>query len=442
MSFGSRRRAVAATAARPPRVRAAGLIAVIAGLAAWSATGTTRPPVHVIGLDTYFASRASFEATRLDRLDPSTLLPVAGTALKLGDAASGLVFDPTRRTIAIGGVNFGEVMLVDPLRLRRLATIRVRRSTDDIEVDPVAWPRRRELVAVVGPSPTRYLMPQRVVIIDPVTRRLRSSRPLHGAVLGSSRVADGRTVLLATTAFGRVAAARLVVIGPTGRLRSVLLPGILAGTGRSGRVAESRFPSVAAAGSRAFVVGANRVATVDLDSLAVGYHSIVGVLRALPSLPPFEPGSSGLYRGVNRGVRSLGANRLLVTGVDAAPVGRRYLEREVTYEAAIVDTRTWEAVVRFRGASSVEPAFGLWLGTGSRSVEQRPVGFPLIAFRPDGSVLWRRRAPGWWRVAGNRLIAGNPDGSWLALLDPRTGALRRVLGRSPTWPLEPFSWRS
>ena len=70
-------------------------------------------PAQLIAFDTYMAPADAFEATRLVKLDPATLRPFAGRGLQLGDAASGSVLGPDRRTYAVGGVNYGEVLLVD-----------------------------------------------------------------------------------------------------------------------------------------------------------------------------------------------------------------------------------------------------------------------------------------------------------------------------------------
>lgn len=120
--------------------------------------------------------------------------------------------------------------------------------------------------------------------------------------------------------------------------------------------------------------------------------------------------------------------------MDAAPTHRGYLERTTEREAAIVDTHSWRLVRTFRGATGVQAAFGLWFA-GLR-------GASLVAFRKNGTVLYRKRQANlWWTVIAGRLIAGNPDGSWLAELDPHTGHLLRVLGRSAVWPLEVRVWR-
>jgi hypothetical protein len=127
---------------------------------------------------------------------------------------------------------------------------------------------------------------------------------------------------------------------------------------------------------------------------------------------------------------------LLLTGFDAAPSRRGYLERTTDREAAIVDANNWQVVRRFRGATGVRATSGLWFGGAGQR------GPSLIAFRKDGSVLYRKQQPNlWWTIVAGKLIAGNPDGSWLAYLDPHTGRPVRVLGRGAIWPLEVFVWR-
>jgi hypothetical protein len=413
-------------------------LAVVAGLlTSCGGARDARPPAQLIGFDTYMAPADAFEATRLVKLDPETLRPLPGRGLKLGDAATSGALGPDGRTYAVGGVNYGELILVDLLHLRRIARVRVQppRGGNDIEVDVVSWPRPHLLLALVGLAPGKYLNPQRLAIIDPLRHRVLRTVALHGTALGWVRGRHGRTAILTTRGPGRVAPARLVVVGPTGDVRNVTVSRISAGATAVRSVEIDRFPGLTSDGRHAFVVDAKLIGAVDLATLGVRYHATPELL-ALPPTPPFQPGSSGLYRAADRSAQWLGNGKLLVTGGDAAPARHGYLERTTAREAAIVDTRSWRLVRTFRGATSVRAASGLWLGRGAQR------GPSLIAFRTDGTVLYRkRRANLWWTIIAGRLIAGNPDGSWLAHLDPHTGRPVQVLGRSAVWPLDVLAWR-
>jgi len=402
-----------------------------------------RPPVQLIGFDTYMAPANAFEATRLVKLDPETLRPRPGRALKLGDAAAYGALGPDGRTYAVGGVNYGELILVDLLHLRRIAKVRVQPSPngDDIEVDVVSWPRPHLLLAVVGLTPAKYLIPQRLAIIDPLRHRVLRTVALHGTALGWVRGRRGRTAILTTRGPGRVAPARLVVVGPTGDIRNVTVSRISAGETAVRHVEIDRLPGLTSDGKHAFIIDSTLIGEVDLATLAVRYHATPELL-ALPPTPPFQPGSSGLYRAADRSAQWLGNGKLLVTGGDAAPTRHEYLERTTAREAAIVDTHSWRIIRTFRGATSVRAASGLWLGGGAQVIYQHQRGPSLIAFRTDGTVLYRKRQANlWWTTIAGRLVAGNPDGSWLAYLDPHTGRTVRLLGRSAIWPLDVLVWR-
>jgi len=428
------------------RTRAVVVLGItVALLAGCGGASHLRPPAQLIGFDTYYVASQDFEATRLVKLDPGTLRPVAGRGLKLGDSAAGGVLGPDGRTYAVGGVNFGEVMLVDLAQLRRTATISVQRSHasgDDIEVDVVGWPAPHRLVAVVGPASGKYLVSERLAIIDPAKRLVLHRFALPGTALAWANGKHGRTAILVASEVGRIRPARLLVVGPSGNVRHLTLARIPAGATQFSRTAISDFPSLTSDGRRAYVVDAHWIASVDLATLAVTYHA-APTLRPLAPTPPYMPGSSGLYRSAGRSAQWLGKHRLLLTGSDDIPVrSGAYLERTTERQATIVDTDTWRVVRRFAGATSVRAAFGLWFGGGAQLIDKRQRGSSLIVFRPDGTVLYRKRQANlWWTIVAGKLIAGNPDGSWLAELDPRTGKVRRILGRLPVWPFDALTWR-
>jgi hypothetical protein len=420
--------------------RAAVGLAIVAGvLTSCGGARLAQQPAELIGFDTYMAPGDAFEATRLVKLDPETLRPVNRRGLKLGDAAAGGVLGPDGRTYAVGGINYGELILVDLKRLKRVVTIAVQPShgAEDIEVDVAAWPRPHCLIAVVGPAPGKYLMPHLLAIIDPLRHRVRRITALHGTALAWVRGDGGRTAILTTNGPGRIAPAQLVVVGPNGNIRTVEIPGITAGVGAVRNIGIDRFPGLASDGRHAFLVSGQRIAAVDLTTLAVAYHEVPELLASrFPPPAPFQPGSSGLYRASYRSARWLGHSKLLVTGSDAEPMPHGYLERTIPIEAAVVDTKSWRLSRPFHGATSVQAAFGLWFGRGTEK------GPSLIAFRNNGTVLYRKtQANLWWRIVAGKLLAGNPDGSWLAELDPQTGRPVRVLGRSALWPPDVMAWR-
>ena len=115
-----------------------------------------------------------------------------------------------------------------------------------------------------------------VVIVDPVARRVLHREPLPGVALGAVRAGNRLLTLLAPR--GRIGTAQLVSIEADGRVRTAALDGISVGfappaaAGAAGRQAS---PGLAANGSRAVVVGVDRLAEVQLETMAVTGRPLV-----------------------------------------------------------------------------------------------------------------------------------------------------------------------
>src|SRR6266576_1576172 len=99
---------------------ALGFLALATGSAGGHRTGALP---QLIGFDTYIEPVGDFEATRLVRLDLKTFRRLPERGLKLGDAVSSDVLGPDGRTLAVGGINYGEVILVDLGHLTRTTRI-------------------------------------------------------------------------------------------------------------------------------------------------------------------------------------------------------------------------------------------------------------------------------------------------------------------------------
>jgi hypothetical protein len=196
-------------------------------------------------------------------------------------------------------------------------------------------------------------------------------------------------------------------------------------------------PALTVIRNRAYVVGGgSSVASVDLRSLAVSAHVVPGLLHeSLPATPPTETGSAGPQRLAMRSLSRLGPHTLLVGGTDEYPVNM-ITARYVVHAVYAVDTRTWRVEHVFHGLASVRRLGGLLVGSGAQTVEKTVRGPTLVGLRRSGGVLYRLEGELWWEVAAGRLIAGNPDGSWVAELDPATGRIVRKLGRASIWPLD------
>ncbi len=189
------------------------------------------------------------------------------------------------------------------------------------------WLAPRRVVAVVqqpwGAGPLR------LVVVDPLGRRVLLRRRLAGASELERAVATRRSlVLLLAPARGprrtAVGAARLLSIDRGGRVRSVLLARLKAGSDSlrsgAGYLPRTWLPglAVSADGARAVVVsGGAPIAEVDLRTFTVAYHEPRRTLAMLALLRnSFEPqaAAKGEVEGPQRTALWLPGGTVAVTG--------------------------------------------------------------------------------------------------------------------------------
>lgn len=414
-----------------------------------SGCGVPRHPhgAQVLALDTYMVDGdAGFEGTALVKLRPRTLRPY-GRRLRLGDAvvASAAptvgVFAPDRKTLVLGGSNYGNLLFVDPGRLKVVKRIRI--AKNDLEdVDVLSWPRKNLVVALTtNDGSWSSPHPSTLVFVDPERREVLRRVPVGGSVGAVSSLRDGTIVVLRLAAtFGGVPGGPIVLetVDRRGKVRNVALPGLRLRGPDSVRVGGETFlsertPGLATDGrSRAFVVAANRpIAEIMLRSLTVRYHRVPLSTRYLPSPKAAPPGSGGVHFELNRSASLLGDDLLSVGGFDELPAlvpGFGVGHRESSMYAQIVDTRTWRI-------ARTLPATGCQAKVGFVFCSQPVVALPngLVGETKTGLIAydrrWRirfRRAPGfaYYHWVGKRLLVSDYSGRTLEL-DARTGKVRR-----------------
>jgi hypothetical protein len=306
------------------------------GRASGQAVGAPGPVLGVIG----------YKPAVLARLDPRTLRPLPGPRIRLAYGVSGYLWSPDRQRLVLGDVDDDALHVIDPVRLRRVATIRFG-IVAAAPQDPV-WLAPRRLAVVAGNSDGATLM-----LADPVAGRLLSRRRLAPAGIIAAGAGD-RLVLLHTPV-EQIGPAHLSVVDDRGRMRTVQLAGVRAGfqnppdwdkPGAHGITREAAL-AVDPAGGRAFVVAAGAmVAEVDLGSLRVTYRRLrqpASLLRRLAHwlVPPAE---AKQVAGAWRSACWLGDDTLAVWGGDSditgdTPATQRMDQRPSGVK--LIDTRTW-----------------------------------------------------------------------------------------------------
>lgn len=420
-----------------PRTKNLALVAAMSTIAALGCTGaptSERSPARSEAAggtpDRLLAMRWgpritwAYRAGQLVRLDARSLEPTGARVPLRRYVSFSWSFSPDGGRLVLGG--FRPVLrFVDAVSLRRLGDLELGgRGT----VVATAWPTPRRLLAAVQQRPGTL----RLVVVDPVARRVLERRPLAGRseVVDVASSPGGLALLLAPAA--SVGPAGLVVARADGSVGSVRLEAIIAGTkhvpGVGRPVDRHWLPGLAVdpAEGRAFVVGGGApVAEVDLATLGVAYHrlvepaSLLGRLREWLEPPAFAKGAS---EGPVRTVHWLGNGLLAVSGWDA-----RGTEDPIAAGLKLVDTRAWTVRTLDEETGQVTLAGRVLLAHGFRFAAG------LTAYDRDGRRLWHRfgretiasvEASG-ERVYVYRYVRRGP--SRVVVLDVRTGESQRTV---------------
>jgi hypothetical protein len=419
--------------------RSIAAVAVVAAVLAGTMGVASAAASH--GRSVYIQLGRLHGGRELVRLDPDTFEPLRKPMVRLDDSTGGRAISPDRQKFAFGGIEQGRVYIVDMARFTKLRTIQVlhgkRNSKPQLVVE--AWPRRHVLVGYAQRFHAHESNPARLVIVDPTKPHQVRLLPLGGSVALARHTRDGHAAFIVAPA-NRVAPARLVVVNRRGRVHSVTLGRISAGFVDSGEQPslQERTPGLAVNDTRALVVGEHHlIASVDLHSLAVGYHRIPHLMRArLPATPPMEEGSDGGLHSIDRGATLLGHHRLLVTGGEGDPLAHQNKVRDVGHPATIIDLSHWRVRHVFTGVGQLSQIRRLYVGSpqGHDGFAQPKV---IDVFGHDGSLihsirLHRNRS---WRIIDNRLFMGgfgNHRASAVEV-DPRTGRTIRTLSEGSRW---------
>jgi hypothetical protein len=326
------------------------------------------------------------------RLDPRTLRPLPGPRIRLRYGVSSYGWSPDRSLLALGDIDDDKLHLVEPVRLRRLASVDFGIVAEAPQ--SLAWLGPRRLAVVAGSSDDGSTL----VLVDPVARRVLSRRHLAPELLSAGPAGD-RLVLLSGEP-DRIGPARLLVADDRGRIRTVELPGIDAGfqpppdwdqPGAHG-VTRGATLAVDAEGGRAFVVTAGtEVTEVDLASLRVTARRLrqpASLLRRLTHwLAP--PAQAKLNAGTWRDACWLGDGRLAVWGSETrlhgdAPGDPPPEERPSGLK--LIDTGSWTVRPVDPAATQATWEQGRLLAFGGTWDYQaeRQVGAGLTVYGPGG----------------------------------------------------------
>jgi hypothetical protein len=334
-------------------------------------------------------------------VSPTTLRPAGPAVLNVGGAPANLVaVSPDGALAAIGGGANGRLRLVrlDGLRPGGLMWL------GEGSVFKGIWASPERLVVLLGGVHAE------VVAVDPAARTVLHREKLQGLALGAVRAGDRLLTLLAPS--GRVGPARLAVIDADGTVRTTALRTIEAGFGRPatpGRARRQASPGLATDGTRAFVLGVDRLVEVDLESLAVRSERIVTRTTTR---------ETKLVHGWGRSAVWLRGDTVAYSGwtsSDAMP--------PAATGVFLLDVATGEARMLDRWATDTTRAGRTLLVYGRDE---------LRGYRLDGSRRFTLQAgtdTGYVQVAGHHAYVGSHNSTRFTIVDVEQA---RVVGRART----------
>lgn len=367
--------------------------------------------------------------SRLFWANGRTLEPVDGRSVSFSYYHSAVDRAPDGGILALGADDRGYVQLVDLGRMESLGTIDVGGYGF---FERLHWVAPDRLLASISGEPSR------VAALDPTTRRVFSVQELEGTVLSSSPVEDGLVLLVAPS--GRIGPARVVAFDGGG-VRSTVLREIRAGWEQEGEAdedsrARQSVPGLAVepSGERALVVAAgDRVAEVDLETLAVRYHDLAEPVSLLGRLRDWlEPAAHAkAISGPERNAVWLPSGLVAVSGsdyaangdeVDVTPAGLALIDPVAWSVRRLDDEPSWAA---FRGGVLLASA---WDETSGEQT--------VTVFEADGNHRFSlsRESTDLSQVHGGYLYAASQDGTRYELVDLRTGdTVGRATPERSTW---------
>jgi hypothetical protein len=364
-------------------------LAATAVAAAAAAAATSSPTSRLLGLV------GNVGPLHLARIDPATLRALGGARVNVGSGGCASrnggeacwtvppwALSPDGGLLAIARNDRFEarsLRLVDVSSLRVRTEVRLRGNP----VGALAWFSRGRILAVQEVC----CGAQRLVAVDVAKRRVTVGRRLGSIVQLATTRRELVSVLAPTRAIG---VATLAVVDPRGSVRSVRLGRIAAGTlPRPGASYEfdRRLPALAVdpTGRRAYVVGEQLIADVDLARLAVSYHPLVErapfAARFAAAVPTAQTKGGS---GSSRTARWLGDGVLAVSGSAEQTLGDE--THVLPFGLRLVDTRSWRTRTIDGEATGFVAAGDLLLATGW-STDSTRLG--LAAYGLDSTPRFR-----------------------------------------------------
>jgi hypothetical protein len=374
--------------------------------------------------DTVLALGRSTRSDFLVRLDGVSLKPLS-RRLSLGGHSYAWSFSPDNKRLALGVDRALGIRIVDVRRLRRVGRI----ETWNGDVQALAWLSPRRIVGVENTG---------LFAVDPVAKK-RLRLPLDGEIVLTQRA--GSMLALIVAPYEDIGPARLALVGADGRVRTVTLDRIRAGTkvDEESMRGKSKRPGLAVdPAGRVFVFGSGDepIAEVDRTTLEVTYrraeHPRSLTARFGDWLDPAAEAKVPLS-GSSRTAAWLGDGRIALWGSDSIPAGPDRIET-TSIGLSIVDTRSWTIRTVDSDAVQVALTADTLLSAGD--------GSGLTAYSTDGDrryQLFAGEKVGIAATFGSRAFVG-PGRGRVRIVDVTTGRLLGTRRAVPQILHSDFCW--
>jgi len=397
------------------KIVVAGLVAALVLAAPQASAKEPLVPKRLLGIV------GGATGARLAKLDARTLRPIS----RMVDAGTGVSYvarSPGRGAlVAFTGGRRGELLrFLDLDRMRWTGDMSVSGS-----VSAAIWRLADRLVVVTAGRASA------VVIMDPAARRIRARRNLGGTVVATNVGADRLVAVVAP--FDRIGEAWLVVVDERGRVRTVELPNVRAGTevvSTDPYVGRHERPAVAvdSRGERAVVLTARGTAVeVDLASLATRSHTL--------ALSRADKGGAGS----DRSALWISPNTIAVTGSDVSEDGGE--TRWTPAGLKLVNVSDWSIRILETATVQMTYAWGTLLAHGGVwDAQTRRSVYPGVAgYGTDGALrfrLFEGETIGPAAIVGWLAYFTDDNATRFTIVDTNTGAVVATAETAvPTFPL-------
>jgi hypothetical protein len=393
-------------------------------------TGTGAPPSS----EPVLAATGIPEGSRIHWVDGRTLEPVDPRSVEIPFYTATVERSPDGSSLAVGGSETGDVQLVDLEEMRTVGAVAVEGAS---HVERLNWVRPDLLLASLGG------LTSQAAAIDPVSGRVVAAHDLGGTTLYSQSTEAAIVLLVAPS--DRIGPARVVVFDGS-EPRSVELAEVKAGweqveDSEDDYQARQSVPALAVdpAGTRALVIPAgNRVAEVDLETLAVAYHDLAEPVSLLGRLRDWlePPAQAKAIDGPDRNAVWLRSGLVAVSGanysyseddgdMDITPAGVALIDPSDWTVSRLSDEPSW---VTLRGDSLLASAWTV-------GVDEQT----LMVFDPDGTLRFSlaREGADLSQVSGDHLYVATHEGTRFEIVDLETGeTVGRAQPKRETWLLQ------